>query len=247
MRMGDKVAIVTGASGGLGAEIAKAFSREGALVVALAGRNVEAAEKVAGEITASGNRAVAGSIDVSSPSSVDRVIEGIHKEFGRIDILINNAGITKDNLLIRMNEEDWDAVLDVNLKGVFLCTKAVARAMMKKRYGKIINISSIVGINGNLGQGNYSASKAGVIGFTKSMAKELASRGIRVNAIAPGFIETDMTDVLKEEIKDEMIKNIPLKGFGKPHDIANLVVFLAGNKSDYITGEVIRVDGGMAI
>ena len=173
------------------------------------------------------------------------MIKSMEEELGTIDILVNNAGVTKDNLIIRMKEEDWDEIMNVNLKGTFLTTKAVTRIMMKKRYGKIINITSVVGIMGNAGQGNYSASKAGVIGFTKSMAKELASRGIRVNAIAPGFIETDMTEVLKEDIKETMLKSIPLNTFGNPKDIANLVVFLASEKSDYITGQVINVDGGM--
>ena len=185
--------------------------------------------------------------NVANGEEVINAVKIIGEKLNTIDILINNAGITKDNLIIRMSEKDWDAVLDVNLKGVFLCTKAVARTMMKKRYGKIINISSIVGVTGNPGQGNYSASKAGIIGFTKSMAKELAPRGIRVNAIAPGFIETHMTDILKEDIKSQMLKNIPLGEFGKPEDIANLVVFLAGENSDYITGQVITIDGGMNI
>jgi 3-oxoacyl-[acyl-carrier protein] reductase len=171
----------------------------------------------------------------------------IEKELGSVDILVNNAGVTKDNLLIRMKSDEWDEVMDVNLKGTFLCAKAVSRGMMKKRYGKIINITSVVGIIGNAGQGNYSASKAGVIGFTKSMAKELASRGIRVNAIAPGFIQTDMTESLNDEIKDSMLNAIPLNSFGSPKDIANLVIFLASENSDYITGQVINVDGGMAI
>jgi 3-oxoacyl-[acyl-carrier protein] reductase len=171
----------------------------------------------------------------------------VEKELGGIDILVNNAGITKDNLLIRMSPNDWDEVMNVNLKGVFLCTKAVTRGMMKKKYGKIINISSVVGITGNPGQGNYSASKAGIIGFTKSMAKELASRGIRVNAIAPGFIQTEMTDILKDDIKKSMLNSIPLNHFGTPKDISHVVNFLANEESDYITGEVIKVDGGMAI
>lgn len=247
MSLNGKIALVTGGTRGIGREIALALAEEGTKVAITYTSSEDKALAVVDEIKGKGVEALAVKANVVNNDEVLHMVKEVEETLGTIDILINNAGITKDNLLIRMNEEDWDAVLDVNLKGVFLCTKAVVRAMMKKRYGKIINISSIVGINGNLGQGNYSASKAGVIGFTKSMAKELASRGIRVNAIAPGFIETDMTDVLKEEIKDEMIKNIPLKGFGKPHDIANLVVFLAGNKSDYITGEVIRVDGGMAI
>ena len=203
--------------------------------------------EVVEELISLGVKAKAIQGNVSKEEDVKNIVKTVEKELGPVDILVNNAGVTKDNLLIRMKAEEWDEVLDVNLKGTFLCTKAVSRGMMKKRYGKIINITSVVGIMGNPGQGNYSASKAGVIGFTKSMAKELSSRGIRVNAIAPGFIETDMTDVLKDEIKESMIEAIPLKGLGKPKDVANLVVFLASDKSDYITGQVISVDGGMAI
>lgn len=247
MNLKDKIALVTGGTRGIGREIAFALAKEGANIAITYTSNEEMALAVVEEIKGIGVNAMAVKANVINNEEVLNMVKSIEDQLGTIDILVNNAGITKDNLLIRMNEEDWDSVLNVNLKGVFLCTKAVSRAMMKKRYGKIINISSVVGINGNAGQGNYSASKAGVIGFTKSMAKELASRGIRVNAIAPGFIETDMTDILKEEIKNEMIKNIPLSSFGKPRDIANLVVFLASEKSDYITGEVIKVDGGMAI
>ncbi|MDR7871354.1 MAG: 3-oxoacyl-[acyl-carrier-protein] reductase [Tissierellaceae bacterium] len=247
MSLKDKIALVTGGTRGIGREIALSLAKEGANVAITYTSNEEKALAVVNEIKENGVNAIAVKANVVNSDEVTNMVKSVEEQLGTIDILVNNAGVTKDNLLIRMSEEDWDSVLDVNLKGVFLCTKAVARTMMKKRYGKIINISSVVGVNGNLGQGNYSASKAGVIGFTKSMAKELASRGIRVNAVAPGFIDTDMTNVLKEEIKNEMIKNIPLSSFGKPSDIANLVVFLAGEKSDYITGEVIKVDGGMAI
>lgn len=247
MTLKNKVALVTGGSRGIGREIALELSKQGANIAISYGSNEKKAMEVIEELKANGVEAVGFKANVANEEDVTNLIKSVEESLGTIDILVNNAGITKDNLLIRMSSNDWDEVMDVNLKGVFLCTKAVARSMMKKKYGKIINISSVVGVTGNAGQGNYSASKAGVIGFTKSMAKELASRGIRVNAIAPGFIATDMTDVLKEEIKNEMIRNIPLNTFGQPKDIANAVVFLASENSDYITGQVIKVDGGMAI
>ena len=245
--MNRKIALVTGGSRGIGREIALALAKEGNNIAISYGNNKDRAMEVVNEIKSFGVDAIAVKSDVSISEDVTNLVKSVEESLGTIDILVNNAGITKDNLLIRMTEEDWDKVMDVNLKGVFLCTKAVSRSMMKKRYGKIINITSVVGITGNAGQGNYAASKAGVIGFTKSMAKELASRGIRVNAVAPGFIQTDMTDVLKEEIKADMLKIIPLNTMGNPSDIANLVVFLASEKSDYITGQVIKIDGGMAI
>lgn len=247
MSLKNKVALVTGGSRGIGREIALELSKQGVNIAISYGSNSSKAMETVEELKANGVEAIAIKANVANEEEVNDLVKAVEVTLGTIDILVNNAGITKDNLLIRMNSNDWDEVMDVNLKGVFLCTKAVCRSMMKKRYGKIINISSVVGINGNTGQGNYSASKAGVIGFTKSMAKELSSRGIRVNAIAPGFIETDMTQILKEEIKKEMLKNIPLSTFGQPKDIANLVVFLASEKSDYITGQVIKVDGGMSI
>lgn len=242
-----KVALVTGGTRGIGREIAVELASKGINVAITYSSNEKKALEVVEEIQKNEVKVIAIKANVANGEEVTNMVSTVERELGTIDILVNNAGITKDNLLIRMSEEDWEAVLDVNLKGVFLCTKAVARSMMKKRYGKIVNISSVVGIAGNAGQGNYSASKAGVIGFTKSMARELASRGIRVNAVAPGFIKTDMTDILKEDIKNEMIKNIPLGLFGKPKDIANLVLFLASEESDYITGEVIKIDGGMSI
>ncbi len=245
MDLNNKVALVTGASRGIGKEIALELARKGANVGISYVSNPEKANEVIEEISSYGVKAVAVKANVSKEEEVLEMIKTIEEELGTIDILVNNAGVTKDNLIIRMKEDDWDEVMNVNLKGTFLCTKAVSRAMMKKKYGKIINISSVVGVMGNAGQGNYSASKAGVIGFTKSMAKELASRGIRVNAIAPGFIQTDMTDVLKDEVKTAMLNAIPLNCFGNPKDIANLVVFLASDNSDYITGQVINVDGGM--
>ncbi len=247
MSFKDKIALVTGGTRGIGREIAIELANRGADIAITYSSNEAKALEVIEEIEKIGVRAIAVKANVANNKEVQDMISTVERELGIIDILVNNAGITKDNLLIRMSEEDWESVLDVNLKGVFLCTKAVARSMMKKRYGKIINISSVVGIAGNAGQGNYSASKAGVIGFTKSMARELASRGIRVNAVAPGFIQTDMTDILKEDIKREMIKNIPLGVFGSPKDIANLVGFLASEESDYITGEVIKIDGGMSM
>lgn len=245
--MANKIALVTGASRGIGREIALGFSKENIDVAITYSSNEEKAKEVVAELVENGVRAMAVQGDVSVEEDVANIVKTVEKELGTIDILVNNAGITKDNLLIKMKTEDWDKVLAVNLKGVFLCTKAVTRGMMKKRYGKIINVASVVGITGNAGQANYSASKAGVIGFTKTMAKELASRGIRVNAIAPGFIQTDMTDVLKDDVKEEIIKNIPLKALGMPKDISNLVNFLASENSDYITGQVIKIDGGLAI
>lgn len=242
-----KVALITGGSRGIGKEIALALAKEGNNIAISYGNNTDSAMEVVKEIKSFGVEAIAVKADVSISEDVTNLVKSVEDQLGTIDILVNNAGITKDGLLIRMTEEDWDTVMDVNLKGTFLCTKAVSRAMMKKRYGKIINITSVVGITGNAGQGNYSASKAGVIGFTKSMAKELASRGIRVNGIAPGLIQTDMTNVLKDEVKAEMLKLIPLYTMGNPVDIANLVVFLASEKSDYITGQIIKIDGGMAI
>lgn len=247
MSLKSKVALVTGGSRGIGREIALELAKTGVDIAITYVNNLEKASIVIEEIISYGVRAIAIQANVSIEEDVTNMIKTIEKELGSVDILVNNAGVTKDNLLIRMKEDEWDEVMNVNLKGTFLCTKAVSRSMMKKRYGKIINITSVVGIMGNAGQGNYSASKAGVIGFTKSMAKELASRGIRVNAIAPGFIETDMTESLNDEIKEAMINAIPLNSFGSPKDIANVVIFLASENSDYITGQVISVDGGMVM
>ncbi len=247
MDLKGKVALVTGGSRGIGREIAIGLSKLGADIAFTYSSNSIKAMEVVEELIQNGVKAIAIQGNVSIEEDVNSIVSQVEEKLGGIDILVNNAGITKDNLLIRMKPEDWDDVMNVNLKGVFLCTKAVARGMMKKKYGKIINISSVVGVTGNAGQGNYSASKAGVIGFTKSMAKELASRGIRVNAIAPGFIQTDMTAVLKDDIKEAMLNNIPLNHFGTPKDISNVVNFLASEASDYITGQVIKVDGGMAI
>lgn len=242
-----KVALVTGGSRGIGKEIALGLAKEGYDVILTYNSSVESANQAVEEIQRFGQKAIAVKADVSIKEDVDSLFSIISEEVGSIDILVNNAGITKDNLLMRMTEEDWNQVLDVNLKSVFLTTKAAIKGMMKKRYGKIINISSVVGVMGNAGQGNYSASKAGIIGFTKSMAKELSSRGIRVNAIAPGFIKTEMTDKLADNIKEMMLSTIPLGYFAEPKDVSNLVNFLASEKSDYITGQVIQIDGGMNI
>jgi 3-oxoacyl-[acyl-carrier protein] reductase len=205
------------------------------------------AKNVVEELSGLGVEAIAVKADTGNQEQVEAMVKYVEENLGRIEILVNNAGITKDNLIIRMSEADWDSVMQTNLKGAFLTTKAVVRGMMKNKYGKIINISSVVGVMGNAGQANYSASKAGLIGLTKSTAKELASRGIRVNAIAPGFIKTDMTEALKDEVIDEMLKSIPLGYLAEPKEISNLVNFLASDDSDYITGQVIQIDGGMHI
>lgn len=247
MSLQGKNAIVTGASRGIGRAIALLLAQYGANIIINYTSNKEAADEVIKQIKEYGVTAIAVRCDVTNSDHIKKMIEVAEENFDAIDILVNNAGITRDNLLLRMKEEDWQQVMDVNLKGVFLCTKAVIRKMMKQKQGKIINISSIVGVTGNAGQANYAASKAGVIGFTKSIAKEVASKNICVNAIAPGFIETDMTAVLSDAVKSSMMESIPLKRFGKPEDIANLVVFLSSEESNYITGQVIHVDGGMAI
>ena len=247
MRLEGKNALVTGGSRGIGRAIALALAKEGANVIINYSSNPTTAEATVKDIEAFGVKGLAVKGNVSDQEEVKQMIEKIEEVFDGVDILVNNAGITKDNLFIRMKEEEWDQVMDVNLKGVFLCTKAVTRKMIKQKFGKIINISSVVGVMGNPGQANYCASKAGVIGFTKSIAKELAGKNICVNAIAPGFIDTDMTAVLSDNVKDEMLKHIPLKKYGKPEDIANLVVFLSSEDSNYITGQVIHVDGGMVM
>ncbi|MDI6812406.1 MAG: 3-oxoacyl-[acyl-carrier-protein] reductase [Desulfitobacteriaceae bacterium] len=245
MILTEKVALVTGAARGLGRAIALELATAGAkVVVNYAGSEGKAAEVVE-KIRAAGGEAFAVQADVSQAMDVERLVKAALEGFGHIDILVNNAGIARDNLLLRMKEGDWDAVLDTNLKGVYLCTKAVSKGMLKQRFGVIVNISSIVGISGNAGQANYAAAKAGVIGFTKSMAKELAPRGIRVNAVAPGYIATDMTDILPEEVRNEMISHIPLGRVGKPEDVANAVLFLASPSAGFMTGQTLVVDGGM--
>lgn len=241
----DKTAVVTGASKGIGREIAIAFAKNGANVVLNYNRSEESVKEVMQRIEETGSKAIAVQADVSNPEDAKRLIQTAVEHFKTVDILVNNAGITKDMLLMRMSEEDFDQVIDVNLKGTFHCLKHAANIMLKQRRGKIINMSSIVGLAGNMGQANYAASKAGVIGLTKSAAKELASRGITVNAVAPGFIQTEMTDALSDKIKDACIANIPLKRFGETKEVADLVCFLASDSANYITGQVLQIDGGM--
>lgn len=242
-----KVALVTGGSRGIGKEVAKKLASFGANLIINYTSREEAALETKKEIEDFGVKCMVVKCDVSKSEEVNLMVDDVIKEFGQIDILVNNAGITRDGLLMRMKEEDFDKVIDINLKGVFNCTKAVSKPMMKKKFGKIINMSSVVGIVGNSGQANYCASKAGVIGFTKATAKELASRNININAIAPGFIDTDMTNVLSDDLKNTMLKSIPKNEFGKPEDVANVVAFLASSMSRYVTGQVINVDGGMVM
>ncbi len=245
MKLENKVAIVTGASRGIGKEIALTLAKEGANIVVNYSGNEEKAKETMDEILALGRKAIIYQCNVSDPTSVQSMIKETIQQFDKVDVLVNNAGITRDNLLMRMKESEWDDVLDTNLKGVFNCTKSVSRQMMKQRYGRIINISSVVGSSGNPGQANYSAAKAGVIGLTKTTALELAARGITVNVIAPGFITTDMTEKLPEDAKAAMLKQIPLGTFGEPKDIASLTVYLASDDAKYITGQTIHVNGGM--
>ncbi len=247
MRLQGKNTLVTGGSRGIGKAIALELAKQGANVAINFTSNEERAREVVKEMEGYGVKALAIKGNVTETADVEEMIRRFNENFDTLDVLVNNAGITKDNLLIRMKEQDWDGVMDVNLKGVFLTTKAVARKMMKQKKGKIINLSSVVGVMGNPGQGNYCASKAGVIGFTKSIAKELGGKNISVNAIAPGFIETDMTQVLSHKAKEEMLRNVPLKRPGKPEDVARLVSFLSSEDADYITGQVIHVDGGMVM
>ncbi len=245
-QLANQVAVVTGAGRGIGRAIALKFAAEGA-EVACVSRTAENSEKVAMEVRALGRKAWAYAVDVADAKAVEAAAEKILADTGRIDILVNNAGVTRDGLLMRMSEADWDTVLDTNLKGAFLFTKAFSRTLLKQRSGRVINITSVAGIMGNAGQANYAASKAGLIGFTKSLAREFAARSVTVNAVAPGFTVTDMTAVLKEEIKAEVVKQIPMGAFGQPEDIAAAVAYLAGPGGRYVTGQVLAVDGGMTM
>ena len=241
-----KVAVVTGAARGIGRAIAERLARDGADVV-VCDLQAEWLAETAGAIEALGRKALPVAVDVGDGESVAACIAETVKAFGRVDIMVNNAGITKDTLLVRMSDADWDDVLRVNLKGTFLFTRAVAKHMMKQRGGAIVNIASVIGLIGNAGQCNYAASKAGVIALTKSTAKELAARGVRVNAIAPGFISSKMTDALSQEIREQMLANIPLARFGEPEDVAKAVAFLASDEAGYVTGQVLSVNGGMVM
>lgn len=242
----NQIAVVTGAGRGIGRAIALKFAAEGA-DVACVSRTAGNSEKVANEVRALGRKAWAHAVDVADASSVNPAVEKILAECGRVDILVNNAGVTRDGLLMRMSDEDWDTVFNTNLRGAFLVTKAFSRAMLKQRAGRVINIASVVGLMGNAGQCNYAASKGGLIAFTKSAAKEFGSRGVTVNAIAPGFTETDMTSELKPEVKEVILKQIPLGRFGQAEDIADAALYLAASSGRYVTGQVLTVDGGMVM
>jgi len=243
----NKNAIITGGTRGIGKEIARTLAKNGANIAINYRNYTDEVEKFVKELKSFGVKVIAAKCDVSNSEEVDNFVKEVKEAFGAIDILVNNAGITKDGLLIRMSERDFNDVIDINLRGTFNTTKAVSSIMIKQRYGKIINIASVVGIVGNAGQCNYAASKAGIIGFSKSAARELAARNINVNCIAPGYIDTDMTKVLSDKIKEEVLKSIPMKKMGEPKDVANLALFLASNLSDYITGQVINVDGGIVM
>ncbi len=245
-QLANQIAVVTGAGRGIGRAIALKFATEGADVVVVS-RTAENSEKVAAEIRALGRKAWAHAVDVAEAAAVSAAAEKILAEAGKVDILVNNAGVTRDGLLMRMSDADWDTVLNTNLKGAFLFTKAFSRAFAKQRSGRIINISSVIGLIGNAGQSNYAASKAGLFGFTQSVAREFASRGITANCIAPGFIETDMTAELNAELKAAILKQIPMGRFGAADDIANAALFLAGAAASYVTGQVLTVDGGMVM
>jgi len=245
-QLANQIAVITGAGRGIGRAIALKFASEGADVVCVS-RTTANAEKVAGEVRGLGRQGWAHAVDVADPDAVANAGEKILGETGRVDILVNNAGITRDGLIMRMSEEDWDAVLDTNLKGAFLFTRVFSRTFLKQRAGRIINVSSIIGLIGNAGQCNYAASKAALIGFTRSVARELAPRGITVNALAPRFIETDMTAALDKDVRTELLGKIPLRSLGRPDDVASAALFLAGPGARYITGQVLTVDGGMVM
>lgn len=245
MRLSGKTALVTGSTRGIGRAVAERLAAEGAFVT-VSGRSQEQAEQVAAEIVAAGGKAIGIAADVAVPESAEELVRKAIEAMGRLDILVNNAGITRDNLFVRMKRDEWDTVLDVNLHGVYNCTRAAARPMMRQRYGRIINISSIVGLTGNVGQTNYAASKAAVIGFSKSLARELASRNITVNVVAPGYIKSDMTDELSDDIRETMMAQIPMGRVGEPAEVAHAVLFLASDESSYMTGQTLVVDGGMS-
>lgn len=247
MQLTGKTAIVTGGARGIGRSIALTLAAAGANIVINYTSSSKAAEEVVEEAKKLGVSALAVKADVSKNDEIENLVKEVLNHFSSIDILVNNAGITRDNLLIRMSEEDFQEVIDINLKGAFICTKHVSKVMMKQRSGKIVNIASVVGVMGNAGQSNYAASKAGLIGFTKSIAKELAKRNVNVNAVAPGYIETDMTASLPEKVREEFMINIPMARGGVPQDVANVVLFLSSKYSDYITGQVINIDGGMVM
>ena len=247
MNLTGKNALVTGGSRGIGKAVCLELARQGANVAVNYAGRAQAAEEVAAACRELGVEAFAVQADVAAAAAVDAMVKEVAARFGRVDILVNNAGITRDKLALQMKEEDFDAVLDTNLKGAFLCMKAVYRPMMKQRYGRIVNLSSVVGLRGNAGQANYAASKAGLIGMSKSIAKELASRGVTVNLVAPGFIDTEMTAVLPEAAREALLKSIPMARLGQPEDVARAVAFFAAEESGYITGQVLCVDGGMAV
>lgn len=247
MHLAGKVALITGASRGIGQAVALEMARAGADIAVNYSGSEAAAQATVDQVKALGRKAIMVKANVADADEVAAMVEAVQAEFGHIDILVNNAGITRDTLLMRMKDSDWDDVININLKGVYLVTKAVSKLMMKQRSGRIINMSSVVGVTGNAGQANYSASKAGVIGFTKTCAKELASRGILVNAIAPGFIHTDMTDVLPEKVKEATLAAIPLHRMAEAKEVASVAVFLASEYASYITGQVLNVDGGMVM